>query len=82
MKTDNANDMLMMDKLSQATGMAMSQTSGFPKTTNQDFHSTEVFRKALDISNNRMDKSNFKKSNVYSAYVNAMFNSGVFSNPW
>jgi hypothetical protein len=27
------------------------------------------------------NRTNFKKNNVYNAYVNAMFNSGVFTNP-
>jgi hypothetical protein len=30
----------------------------------------------------RMDKQNFKRVNMYSSYVNAMFNNGVFVNPW
>jgi hypothetical protein len=58
-----------------------SHASAFPKTSNQDFHNHEVFTKAWHIGN-RIDKTNFKKPNVFSSYVNAMFNSGVFSNPW
>ena len=30
---------------------------------------------------NIVDKSNFKKPNVFGAFVNAMFNGGVFLNP-
>ena len=29
-----------------------------------------------------VDKTNFKKKNPFSAYVNSMFNAGVFVNPW
>ena len=29
-----------------------------------------------------MDKTNFKKKNPFSSYVNSMFNAGVFVNPW
>jgi len=53
--------------------------TGFPKTTNQDFHNGEVFDKSWDIS--KKDFMNHKRTNPYSAYVNAMFNSGVFLNP-
>jgi hypothetical protein len=28
-----------------------------------------------------MDKTNFKRKNPFAAYVNSMFNSGVFVNP-
>jgi hypothetical protein len=30
---------------------------------------------------NKNDRTNFKRSNVFGAYVNAMFNGGVFVNP-
>ena len=53
-------------------------TSSFPLTTNQDFHSGEVFNKAARM---QQSKKNYKKKNVYNAYVNAMFNSGVFNTP-
>ena len=29
-----------------------------------------------------IDKRNFKTKNPFSAYVNSMFNAGVFVNPW
>ena len=29
-----------------------------------------------------VDKTNFKKKSEYMAYVDSMFNSGVFSHPW
>jgi hypothetical protein len=49
----------------------------FPTTTNNDFHSEGVHSLSKPV-----DKSNFKKHNVFAAYVNAQFNSGVFNNPW
>ena len=55
-----------------------SYNSSFPLTTNQDFHSNDVFMKAQKM---QASKKNYKKKNVYSAYVNAMFNSGVFVTP-
>lgn len=55
--------------------------SSFPLTTNQDFHNNEVFDKARYLGM-RIDKQNFKKHNPFAAYVNAMFNQGVFVNPW
>lgn len=33
-------------------------------------------------SKKEIDKTNFKKKNPFSAYVNSMFNKGVFVNPW
>ena len=53
---------------------------GFPKTINQDFHNEECFARAAQL--HAMDKQNFKKTNPYMAYANAMFNQGVFVNPW
>ena len=53
-------------------------TSSFPLTTNQDFHNNQVHAKAQMIN---QSKKNYKKKNVYNAYVNAMFNSGVFNTP-
>ena len=53
-------------------------SSGFPLTTNQDFHSQEIFERARRMN---LSKKNYKKKNVYNAYVNAMFNSGVFNTP-
>ena len=29
-----------------------------------------------------IDKGNFKRKNPFSAYVDSMFNAGVFVNPW
>ena len=29
-----------------------------------------------------IDKTNFKRKNPFSAYVDSMFNAGVFVNPW
>jgi len=81
---DTVNDRLMLEKLKEATGqgpVGMPPPNAFPKTTNQDFHNDDVFDKAAAIGRN-VDKQNFKKVNVYSSYVNAMFNSGVFTNPW
>lgn len=80
-ETDEFNGQLMADRVSVAPSYAVSTASGFPKTTNQDFHGEEVFKKARHLLINQ-NKQNFKKANVYSAYVNAMFNSGVFTNPW
>ena len=55
-------------------------TSGFPLTTNQDFHNLEPYIKQR-IQKGGCNKQNNKKATVYNAYVNAMFNSGVFANP-
>jgi hypothetical protein len=77
--TDNANIAMIMDKMSVDGSQRPSEASSFPKTTNQDFHNDEVFDRAF---HRRVDKQNFKRNNPYSAYVNAMFNSGVFTNPW
>jgi len=48
----------------------------FPTTTNQETHNDDV-HVAYPT-----DKTNFKKKNPFSAYVNSMFNAGVFVNPW
>ena len=45
----------MNERLSEATGQ-YSTASGFPKTTNQDFHSDDVFHKAYEIGKGGMDK--------------------------
>lgn len=71
--TDQFNKYFAQDMTSYST-----TSSGFPLTTNQDFHSSEVFSKASMMRNT---KQNFKKKNVYNAYVNAMFNSGMFTTP-
>jgi hypothetical protein len=55
-----------------------SNQSHFPRTTNQDFHSEEVFDKAQKYN---VSKKNYKKKNNYSSYVDAMFNAGVFTSP-
>lgn len=34
------------------------------------------------IKSRPVDKANFKKKNEFNAYVNSMFNSGVFTHPW
>jgi hypothetical protein len=64
----------------------MSRTSGprnalFPKTTNQDFHGSETFKRVREIGYNVENQYN-KKMNPYAAFVNANFNCGVFTNPW
>lgn len=48
----------------------------FPTTTNQENHNDDVH------ATRPVDKANFKKKNPFSAYVNSMFNAGVFVNPW
>ena len=80
-ETDAFNGHLLQDRESIAPSNTLSSASGFPKTTNQDFHGVEVHMKAQHLLRNQ-NRQNFKKANVYSAYVNAMFNSGVFTNPW
>lgn len=80
-ETDEYNGQLLQDRASIAPSNTYSTASGFPKTTNQDFHGIEVHMKAKDLFKN-LNRQNFKKNNVYNAYVNAMFNSGVFTNPW
>ena len=71
--TDNIDKYLVQDMQSQAT-----TSSGFPLTTNQDFYGPSMGKKL-----NKMDlnKKNFKAKNTYTAYVEAMFNWGVFSQP-
>jgi len=54
------------------------QSSGFPLTTNQDFYGPSMANK---LKNMDLNKKNFKGKNTYTAYVEAMFNSGVFSQP-
>ena len=55
-----------------------SLASGFPLTTNQDFHNEELFNKAREMGN--MNKSNYKRKTVYNAFANATFSSGMFHN--
>jgi len=71
--TDQFNKYLANDMTSFTT-----VSSGFPLTTNQDFHGVDVFSRARAMN---QTKKNNKKKNVYSAYVAAMFNSGVFAVP-
>ena len=54
--------------------------SSFPLTTNQDFHGLEVFENSKEF-NRGLDKQNFKRKDPLTAYVDAMFNTGVFVNP-
>jgi hypothetical protein len=35
----------------------------------------------FEQNRNMIDRTNFKKPNIFLAYVNAMFNGGVFANP-
>ena len=56
------------------------EVKGFPKTTNQDFHSDVCHIKARELS--QLDRQNFKRTNPYMSFVNANFNQGVFVNPW
>ena len=49
--------------------------SGFPKTSNQEYHKEPLVKKNLD-------KHNFKKKNAFMAYVDSTYNSGVFTHPW
>lgn len=51
--------------------------SGFPRTSNQDYHSEMPVKKAKCV-----DKHNFKKKNPFMAYVDSTYNSGVFTHPW
>lgn len=58
----------------------------FPSTTNQDFHNQEVYsqmhQKNTNYNISMLKKNNHgKKVNEYTAYVNAMFNSGVYNLP-
>ena len=55
-----------------------SVASGFPLTTNQEFHNEELFNKAREMGD--MNKSNYKRKTVYNAYANATFSSGMFHN--
>jgi hypothetical protein len=71
--TDQYNNYMAQDMTSYTT-----VSSGFPLTTNQDFHGHDVWKKSQLLNNS---KKNNKKKNVYNAYVNAMFNSGVFITP-
>lgn len=48
----------------------------FPTTTNQEVHNDDIH------GPRPIDKANFKRKNPFSAYVNSMFNAGVFVNPW
>ena len=88
-EADATNMEMMLNKRREAdshlqdikSNGGMSQKSGFPKTTNQDFHNLEPFYKAF-AKTDTMDKQNNKRVNVYASYVNAMFNNGVFNNPW
>jgi len=73
--TDNFNKSMMND---QNSSMKQTFQSGFPTTTNQDYHNEEVFDKSSGLG---MSKKNYKKKTVYNAYVNAMFNAGVFTSP-
>jgi hypothetical protein len=52
-------------------------SSLFPATTNMENHNHDIHDMSRPI-----DKTNFKKKNPFSSYVNSMFNSGVFVNPW
>jgi len=56
---------------------AWKNDSLFPSTTNQEYINQDVHAMSRPI-----DKTNFKKKNEYMAYVNSMFNSGVFNHPW
>ena len=56
------------------------EVKGFPKTTNQDYHSVDCHIKARALAS--LDRQNFKRSNAYMSFVNANFNQGVFVNPW
>jgi len=55
--------------------------SSFPLTTNQDFHGLEVFENSKEF-NRGLDKQNFKRKDPLTTYVDAMFNTGVFVNPF
>lgn len=59
-------------KMSEIDPLDDREVEGFPKTTNQDFHNEDVYRRFMQIQ--RPEKSNNKKSNSYMSYVNAMFN--------
>lgn len=74
------DEMNRYTKLDPMTVTHQTVTGGFPKTTNQDFHNEEPFIKA-HVLKGGLNKANNKKATVYNAYVNAMFNSGVFNNP-
>ena len=51
-ETDDFNGQLLQDRLSIAPSNTVSTVSGFPKTTNQDFHGIEVHQKAKDLMKN------------------------------
>lgn len=55
---DQFNNKMIMDKMSVDSSVV--NKNNFPKTTNQDFHSDEVYQKAMAFGL-RMDKSNFKR---------------------
>ncbi|CDW73389.1 UNKNOWN [Stylonychia lemnae] len=56
--------------------IAASNASKFPSTTSREAYNEEIYDKTKIL-----DRTNFKRSNVFGAYVNAMFNGGVFVNP-
>lgn len=74
--TDTFNRTMMHEQRNATQNQSF--TSNFPLTTNQDYHNEDVFEKAKRID---MSKKNYKKKTVYNAYVNAMFNAGVFTSP-
>jgi hypothetical protein len=49
--------------------------SGFPKTSNQEYHKLPTTKKNID-------KHNFRTKNAFMAYVDSNFNNGVFTHPW
>ena len=51
-ETDQYNGQLLNDRASNAPS-GYSTVSGFPKTTNQDFHGQEVFNKAQHLMKNQ-----------------------------
>lgn len=54
-ETDVYNQQMIYDKMSVGTMNTELNDNNFPKTTNQDFHSAEVFDKAVTFGA-RMDK--------------------------
>ena len=60
----------------------MKNSNTFPKTTNQDFFTKQVWEASLMAHQAQpATKFNYKKVSEFSSYVDAVFNKGVYQKP-
>lgn len=75
--------LMMLDFKNQSMNVSPTEKSGFPKTTNEDFHNDEIFKK-MAVQRQKLAGKELKfnkEKSEFLTFVDAAYNCGVFSQP-